>query len=606
MMRTRTTLVGTALLLAVAACDRAPTSATAPERAPAPARRTVSKLKAPRVSSSLAAAAAGLSTTDLNSISAASLVQTIVGPGVAVSNINYTGANVAAGTFNGPAEIVGFGSGIVLSTGNVRNVIGPNQEDDITGVNDTDGDAQLTALAGFPTLDAAVLTFDFVPQGNEVTFRYVFASDEYNEYVNTSFNDVFALYVNGQNCAVIGNPARPVSINTINNGNPSGDPTPTNPSLYRNNDLDDGGGSIDTEMDGLTTVLTCRAPVTAGATNTMKIAIADASDDVLDAVVFIEAESFVVPNRPPVASLEPIPSPEFVGRTVDAGARASDPDNDTPLTCTITWGDGTSTGDFTCPTGGVGGLFTRSHAYGAPGTYTVTLTVRDPIGAVATATRSVTILAAPGGGNQPPVPTLTLSPKTISVGGSTTATVGATDPDHPASALECSVNWGNGAVGPFTPCINAARTFTYSAAGLFTVTVTARDPAGATASVSDTIRVLAAETNTPPEIVDLRTFPEELSAFPIAGTSCYAREQVCIKYTIRDVDPGDTPFTTTVNWGDGSPTYTPNPIPGQNIPLLAYHTYAAPGTYTVTVTATDRRGASSTRTIGVTIAASAP
>jgi PKD repeat protein len=203
--------------------------------------------------------------------------------------------------------------------------------------------------------------------------------------------------------------------------------------------------------------------------------------------------------------------------------------------------------------------------------------------------------------NQSPVPTLSLAPKTINVGGSTTATVGASDPDNAVADLTCSVNWGNGAVGPFLPCTTSARNFTYTTAGLFTVTVTARDPAGATGTVSDTIRVLAPETNTPPEIVNLRGFPEGVASYRLNANGCYSLQQVCIKYTIRDVDAGDTPFRTTVNWGDGTPTYVPNSIPSQNIPLLAYHNYAAVGTYTVTVTATDRRGASSTQTISIRI-----
>lgn len=87
---------------------------------------------------------------------------------------------------------------------------------------------------------------------------YVFSSDKYNEYVHSVHNDVFAFFVNGDNCALVPGTADPVSINTINNGNPYGSSPSENPQYYRNNDLSDGGGSIDTEMDGLATVLSCR------------------------------------------------------------------------------------------------------------------------------------------------------------------------------------------------------------------------------------------------------------------------------------------------------------------------------------------------------------
>jgi len=81
---------------------------------------------------------------------------------------------------------------------------------------------------------------------------------------------------------------------------------PRPPGLYRNNDLDDGGGSIDTEMDGLTDVLTCQASVNAGATNTVKLAIADASDQQFDSVVFIGAGG--VTTQPPPSGSLPVPA----------------------------------------------------------------------------------------------------------------------------------------------------------------------------------------------------------------------------------------------------------------------------------------------------------
>ena len=158
----------------------------------------------------------------------------LVGSGVTVSNVTFAGAPVAAGTFTGGTGIVGFESGIVLGTGRVqtvdaasscsKGVEGPNACDSNSTGNGTAGDAALDPLASFPTADAAVLEFDFVPAEATLNFDYVFASDEYNEYANTTFNDVFAFFVNGTNCAVVPgtSPAEAVSINTINGGNPFG------------------------------------------------------------------------------------------------------------------------------------------------------------------------------------------------------------------------------------------------------------------------------------------------------------------------------------------------------------------------------------------------
>ena len=375
-------LAGTAALtILVAGCgDGGKAMGAADGRSPPVARTrpTADVVKGSGGAASLAAAAAAdddLETTPLSgALTPTDLVQTVLGSGVTVSNVRYRGAETAAGTFDGPASVVGFESGIVLSTGAVGNVRGPNELDDVTTINRTEGDDDLSELAGLETLDAAVLSFDFIPAGGTITFDYVLASDEYNESVNTEFNDVFAFYVNGKNCAVVGDPAQPVSINTINDGNPEEgeDHTPSNPDLYRNNDLSDGGGEINTEMDGLTAVLTCRAEVNPGVNNTMKLAIADATDPVLDAVVFIKAGSFEAQNHAPHAMLEG-PDEGDVGEALDFTTSATDEDGDA-LTCRIDWGDGTPEAEVPCDG-------TRTHTFARAGTYAVTLTARDPDGA---------------------------------------------------------------------------------------------------------------------------------------------------------------------------------------------------------------------------------
>lgn len=243
----------------------------------------------------------GLIVQDLaHGTTAQQMAQSLVGGGVTISNVAYTGTNNAAGAFTdtGPGSVVGFNDGIVMGSGSVqttataKGVEGPNQFDSNTTVNGSPGDPDLNTLSGKTTFDAAVLQFDFVPQFSTVQFTYVFSSDEYNEFANTNFNDTFGFLINGQNCALVPGTNTPVGVNTINGGNPLGT-NAQNASLFRNNDLNDGGGSINTEMDGLTVPLNCNASVNAGVTNHLKLAIADASDDVLDSNVFIQAGSLV-------------------------------------------------------------------------------------------------------------------------------------------------------------------------------------------------------------------------------------------------------------------------------------------------------------------------
>lgn len=254
--------------------------------------------------------------------------QTLAGAGITPTNVSYTGSPLALGTFSGMGAI-GFDSGIILSSGDAAGVVGPNLEDSKTTSFGLPGDAQLDGLvAPNTTNDAAVLQFDFVPATNTVSFKYVFSSDEYNEFVNGSFDDVFGFFVNGTNCAVVG--GQRVSINTINGGNPFGT-SANNPTLYRNNAIADGS-TIDTEMDGLTTVLNCTATVNPGVTNTLRLAIADTSDDALDTAVFLQADSFQS-NMPPTCtgSSVGVPMDTAVAFTVSA----SDPNTTDVLTYAI-------------------------------------------------------------------------------------------------------------------------------------------------------------------------------------------------------------------------------------------------------------------------------
>ena len=241
--------------------------------------------------------------TDQN-FTAQDLANTMLGSGVSISNVTYTGVDRAAGIFNDGNASIGFDSGIILSSGDIANVVGPNLQDGITTVNSQPGDADLnTLIPGYTSRDASVLEFDFsvdpIPGGSldpvVVAFQYVFASDEYNEYVNSRYNDVFGFFVNGNNIALVPGTTTPVSINNVNSGNPY-DPASTFPTApyYINNDISDGGPFLDTEMDGLTIVFNAEVSVVPGELNHMKLAVADAGDSSLDSNVFIKAGSFSI------------------------------------------------------------------------------------------------------------------------------------------------------------------------------------------------------------------------------------------------------------------------------------------------------------------------
>jgi hypothetical protein len=241
-------------------------------------------------------AAAALVVTGLPSGNASGtvLANNILGPGVTIvpGSVTYIGANNQSGTFTGGLSAgIGIDSGIILTSGSVNNAPGPNNSDNASTSTGTGGDAQLTALAGNTTFDKAVLEFDFTTAGGDLFFNYVFASEEYNEFANSSVNDTFAFFLDGTNIALIPGTTTPVSINTVNGGNPFGT-NAQNSTFYNNNDAQDGGPFFNLQYDGFTDVFTATALGVGAGTHHIKIAIADAGDTIYDSGVFIQAGSF--------------------------------------------------------------------------------------------------------------------------------------------------------------------------------------------------------------------------------------------------------------------------------------------------------------------------
>jgi len=221
------------------------------------------------------------------------LADNLLGDGVTISNLQYTGVNHASGLFTN-AESAGFGidEGIILSCGYAENIVGPNSSPAISAGNGEPGDSDLdTLIPGYSTNDASVLEFDFVADFNSITFTYVFGSDEYLEWVDSSFNDVFGFFLDGQNVAKIPNSTDPVSINNVNHH--------SHTDYFINNDIHSGPGMgyppstvYNTEADGFTTSLSVSAAVTPGESHHIRLAIADAGDSALDSWVLIKAGSF--------------------------------------------------------------------------------------------------------------------------------------------------------------------------------------------------------------------------------------------------------------------------------------------------------------------------
>lgn len=230
------------------------------------------------------------------------LVNSILGPGIElIGTPQYTGVSSAAGTFaGGLAAGIGIESGIILTSGNANLALPPNAGDETTADNNYPGDSDLSALlqardvndaVDANTFDATILEFTFRTEGGNIFFNFVFASEEYNEFVNLPSNDAFGFFLDGENIALIPGTTVPVAINSVNGGNPLGT-NASNSHLFNNNDPSDGGPFFDIEYDGFTSVFTAQAFNVGTGTHTIKLAIADTANGAYDSAVFIEGGSF--------------------------------------------------------------------------------------------------------------------------------------------------------------------------------------------------------------------------------------------------------------------------------------------------------------------------
>ena len=249
----------------------------------------------------------------------AQLVQNVfVGTGISVNNVTLSSGTVGMyGSFTGgDSTNLGLNSGIILSTAiDVTKTANPASffsSDSVFFSGDTD----FAALTTEKTYDACVLDFNFIPQSETVSFRYVFGSEEYPDWVCTKYNDIFAFFITGQNpsgpaysntnIALVPGTTFPVAINTINTGI-VGDScllancsycTGTNESLiytqYFVNNISIGGNTI--TFNGFTQVFTATAAVVPSQQYHMRIGVTDVGDSYYNSGIFLEANSFSASN----------------------------------------------------------------------------------------------------------------------------------------------------------------------------------------------------------------------------------------------------------------------------------------------------------------------
>lgn len=228
---------------------------------------------------------------------ATQIAEKLLGPGVTVYNAVINCTSNAYGTFTGGLTSLGLSDGIVLTSGSAVDLIGPNNSAYQSTDNIMPGDPDLEVLTTSTTFDACTISFDFVAACDNIAFNYIFGSEEYPEFVNSQFNDVFAFFISGpgisgvQNIALVPGANIPIEINNVNDGYtidcPDVLPGPcTNCEYYVNNCT---GNTV--QYDGYTTLLAASSAVTPGQTYHLKIGISDAGDPVYDSGVMLQSSS---------------------------------------------------------------------------------------------------------------------------------------------------------------------------------------------------------------------------------------------------------------------------------------------------------------------------
>lgn len=227
----------------------------------------------------------------------AEIVNSVVAGQTLINITNISCAPGSVGTFQaGDNTDLGLSQGLLLSTGLAAEAANPGTffaSENLNFFGDPDLDSLSQQSGNFsPSNDACVVEMDVFAATNQLTFEYIFGSEEYPEFVGSGFNDIFAFLVSGP--GIVGDPmignqlnvatlpdGTPIEINSVN-GN-------TNWQFYRNNE-----NGLSVAYDGLTSdslgvkkSLTARINTIPCNTYHLKFAIADRGDFIYDSGVFI-------------------------------------------------------------------------------------------------------------------------------------------------------------------------------------------------------------------------------------------------------------------------------------------------------------------------------